>query len=705
MDTKAHDRGSSHTDPHAADLPQQYSTARNWLISLPLALLLLCAIAFGSSAFVHGQLLTLGGDIWRDYSLLRVDMEKPTCDPNMDIDARMAETPSATDDADSLFDAGPVDPEAKRRSLEGQRNQCRQSFEIYRYNHEVTGTTSLRAFRAVELGAGRLNQIGQSMQSYILVALILLGGVVALLLNEHIGLRTPHSRLDFRVVAAAQLATNLAMAASAATWLTLDSRGAIWLNRLWLAAFALLSLASLYRLLRVPRHAEDGGSLPRALLSVPLYCWLALVSCSYFFIDEDYLAGPTVQLTKMIGFADLYTGIGLFVWVGMMLKHTRLAELIFGVLHSWELRPEFILILVVLAAAWPTAFTGASGIFVLAIGGVIYQELRIAGVYRQLAVASTAMSGSMGVVLSPCLMVVIIAALNRQVTTDQLYGQGRYVFALTAALFCALVYLTRKSRPHVATPSDALPKMLRALVPLVPYVLIGAAVVLVYAKLFGQGFDEFSAPVILPPMMLALLLYDRWRAKRLYKKAERGATPRADDAPAGFWNALRAATADTSMLIGALLILMVLSVVFGGMMERSGVMDLFPHNLGNVWLATGILVAMLVVIGMLMEPYGAIIMVSATLAPVAYGNGINAVHFWMIVLVAFELGYLTPPVALNQLLTRQVIGEAEIQAAKREVANDPSFWRRHESLLLPLAVLSSSLILVAFGPLVFTRLF
>jgi TRAP-type C4-dicarboxylate transport system permease large subunit len=159
------------------------------------------------------------------------------------------------------------------------------------------------------------------------------------------------------------------------------------------------------------------------------------------------------------------------------------------------------------------------------------------------------------------------------------------------------------------------------------------------------------------------------------------------------------------MLIGALLMLMVLSVVFGGVMERSGVMDLFPQNLGNVWLATGILVAMLVVIGMLMEPYGAIIMVSATLAPVAYGNGINPVHFWMIVLVSFELGYLTPPVALNQLLTRQVIGEAEIQAAKREVANDPSFWRRHESLLLPLAVLGSSLILVAFGPLVFTRLF
>merc|ERR1712078_337958 len=165
---------------------------------------------------------------------------------------------------------------------------------------------------------------------------------------------------------------------------------------------------------------------------MPLYCGLAFIALGYFFLSENYLAGPVVQLTKMIRFADLYTGIGLFVWVGMMLKHTRIAELLFGLFRSWELRPEFVVILVVLASAWPTAYTGASGIFVLAIGAVLYQEMRIAGTYRQLAVASTAMSGSMGVVLNPCLMVVIIAALNRQVTTDQLFGWGLYVFALSA---------------------------------------------------------------------------------------------------------------------------------------------------------------------------------------------------------------------------------------------------------------------------------
>ena len=96
---------------------------------------------------------------------------------------------------------------------------------------------------------------------------------------------------------------------------------------------------------------------------------------------------------------------------------------------------------------------------------------------------------------------------------------------------------------------------------------------------------------------------------------------------------------------------------------------------------------------------------SATIAPVAYHNDINPVHFWMIVLVAFELGYLSPPVALNQLLTRQVVGDAEIQLAKAEVTDDPSFWRRHESLLLPITVLATALLLVAFVPLIFIQIF
>jgi len=66
--------------------------------------------------------------------------------------------------------------------------------------------------------------------------------------------------------------------------------------------------------------------------------------------------------------------------------------------------------------------------------------------------------------------------------------------------------------------------------------------------------------------------------------------------------------------------------------------------------------------------------------------------------VAFELGYLLPPVALNQLLTRQVVGESEIDASDHQVEH-ASFMRRYERWILPVLVMSVSLVIVAFGPL------
>src|SRR5690554_3137529 len=85
---------------------------------------------------------------------------------------------------------------------------------------------------------------------------------------------------------------------------------------------------------------------------------------------------------------------------------------------------------IIFATAFPTAFTGASGIFILAVGGVVYDELRRAGAGRQLSLATTAMSGSLGVVLNPCLLIVVIAALNKEVTTTEMYGWGFWVFIM-----------------------------------------------------------------------------------------------------------------------------------------------------------------------------------------------------------------------------------------------------------------------------------
>ena len=358
----------------------------------------------------------------------------------------------------------------------------------------------------------------------------------------------------------------------------------------------------------------------------------------------------------------------------------------------------------------PTAYTGASGIFVIAVGGLIYNELRRAGARRQLALASTAMSGSLGVVLRPCLLVVIVAALNNEVTTDQLFGWGSKVFFLTMALFTGMALLTSQSKHNLNMPDNVLSDFFKGLKPLIPYVLIITVTLVAYGYFLDAYLDEFSAPFILPVLLFLVLIYERiTQEKGILKRenlnidyVEERLEHSLEDLRKGndsLEKTIREATTETTGHIGALLMLMGLSVSLGGVIERAELMSYFPMMFESVWVAMLAIMLVLVVIGMIMDPYGAVILVSATIAGIAYKNGINPVHFWMVTLVAFELGYLSPPVALNHLLTRQVVGEEEFRLAAEET-KDQSFWYRHERILLPLVTMAIALVLVAFVPLI-----
>jgi TRAP-type C4-dicarboxylate transport system permease large subunit len=235
-----------------------------------------------------------------------------------------------------------------------------------------------------------------------------------------------------------------------------------------------------------------------------------------------------------------------------------------------------------------------------------------------------------------------------------------------------------------------------------PYIAIAAAVLLAFRYGLGAAFDEYSAPVLLPFVLIVLLIYDRIIAKRNWKKlqassdeAKKAETPEPD----GIIKSLLNAVNSTSIHAGGLLSLMTLSICIGGIIDRAHLNELLPQTFGSPILAMAVLFVILVIIGMIMDPYGAVILVSATLTQIAAANGIGAVHFWMTVLCAFELGYLTPPVALNQLLTRQVVGEKAYEYEKSP-DRPKNFWWRHERIMLPVAVKGLVLLLVAFMPLI-----
>jgi len=326
-------------------------------------------------------------------------------------------------------------------------------------------------------------------------------------------------------------------------------------------------------------------------------------------------------------------------------------------------------------------------------------------------------------------------------------------------LFFVYSQFVRTSPARIAPLSEAVPASLKRLVPLLPYIIIMGTVVVFFRDILGAELNEIYAPIILPVMMLSILCYEKLSVKSLhvfsltlaplilyssYNMAGMQEALNSGNIPTGtsknelnslfwelFWrnmllsvslilqhlvkktsakphhqpepgagekleSSLRFATNETTGHIGALLILMGMSVSLGGIVERSGMMENLPETFSNIWVAMTILVITMVIIGMTMDPMGAVLLVNATIAPVAFANGIEPLHFWMITLAAFELGYLSPPVALNHLLTRQVVGDEEVESAK---VHGGSFYRRHEKYLLPIAVMLTALLMVSYLPL------
>ncbi len=664
-----------------------------WFATLPVFIILLTILLAGNSEKLHAQLLKAGEYLWQDYFLLRDDIASPECNPNLDIEAELNKLAAETDDLDMLFDDEPFNRKAARTSLEKSQALCVEKHRLVE-NNQARVTFAVKIFRSVEKSVAAISILTHRKQREILLLLLFICAITCSIRQQHIAFKPVITLLDQRVSATAQLLGNILLLISAWNYRDKVFQASAVVDYpdifpLLITGFAILSAVSVYLLFKPRSGIKPGGTITHALLATPLYIIIALFAAKYFFLTEEHSAGLAIFFSLLIDQAGLFLNIGLYIWTGMLLKQTRLGERLFNVFKPWRMSPEVLAFVAIVIMALPTAYTGASGIIIIAMGAIIYKELRRVGARRQLALAATAMTGSAGVVLRPCLLVVLIAALNKEVVTDQLFDWGLNTFFTTIMVFWFFVFLTRQEKIRIAPAREAFPVFVQALRPLVPYAVILIVVYFLYVFLLNAYLDEFSAPVILPVMILGLVIYEK-----LYPKGISAGSPQRE--VRSFEAAIRSASSEASIHIGALLLLMGLSFVLGGVVERSGLLGFFPHHFDSIWLALVFLIMVLIGIGMVMDPFGAVVLVSGTVAQIAYKNGIEPVHFWMMTLVAFELGYLSPPVALNHLLTKQMVGHAEATIAAQGGGN---FWYRHERILLPLITMTTTLVLVSVVPI------
>ncbi len=365
------------------------------------------------------------------------------------------------------------------------------------------------------------------------------------------------------------------------------------------------------------------------LCGAPLFVGLAGIALVFFVAAGDPIASVPLDHYDQVTNPMLAT-LPLFTLAGFIVTATGAARRLVRLLSAWtgHLRggPA---VVTVLACSFFTAFTGGSGITILALGGLLMPILLSSRYQDRAALGLVTGAGSLGVLFAPCLPL-ILYSIVAQVSIEDMFLGGAVPGLLMMLVACGwgIVISPRvKVRPRFRW-KRAVVTTWRAkwdlLLPVVPLVLI------------------FAGWVLPVPAAAMTAAYAVLVAAFINRDLPRGTK-------------LIAVVAECGMLVGGVLLILGTAMGLTNLLITEHVPDQMTEWLGAAiesrWIFLLLLVLVMIVLGCVIEIFSAIIVVAPLIVPVAIAFGVDPVHLGVIMLASLELGYLMPPIGLNLLMS------------------------------------------------------
>jgi len=279
-----------------------------------------------------------------------------------------------------------------------------------------------------------------------------------------------------------------------------------------------------------------------------------------------------------------------------------------------------------LAGAFFTAFTGASGITILALGGLLMPLLRGVGHSERSALGLVTSSGSLGVLLPPSLPLILYAVVAK-VPMQQIF-LGAILPGLTMALLL-LLWGRRTAGAHRPDAKGFDGREAWRAIKAAKWEL--ALPLVAFAALFG-GFAtpvEAAALTALYAFVITVLVQRDLGVRR---------------------DVLRVMT-ECGLLVGGVLLILGVALGFTNYLVDAQIPDRTIEwataTLHSRWAFLAGLNVFLLLVGCVMDIFSAIVVVVPIVVPVAIAFGVDPVHLGIVFLANMELGYLTPLVGMN----------------------------------------------------------
>ncbi len=369
-----------------------------------------------------------------------------------------------------------------------------------------------------------------------------------------------------------------------------------------------------------------------ALLGLSLFVALGAGALLASWLAHLDFATLVVELNRLASSPNL-SAIPLFTFAGVILAAggapQRLIQL-FNALFGWL--PGGLALVVVTSCAFFTAFSGASGVTILALGGLLYPLLTQAGYSQRFSLGLLTSSGSIGLLFPPSLAI-LLYAIVAQVNVDQLFKAGIVPGLLLLTFFAA--YGLRQGGLSITAGA--------------PF----SAKALVYALRLGV-WD------VLLPVGITVGIFGGWvtvsesaTCAAAYVLLLESVIHRNLDLRRQFIPLAR----DSAVLVGSILIILAMAMGLTNLlidaqlpMKMLALLEETVHSQLSFLLLLNVL---LLLVGAMMDIFSATVVVVPLILPLALRYGVDPLHLGIIFLANLEIGYITPPVGINLFLASQ----------------------------------------------------
>ncbi|RDH82671.1 MAG: C4-dicarboxylate ABC transporter [endosymbiont of Galathealinum brachiosum] len=373
-----------------------------------------------------------------------------------------------------------------------------------------------------------------------------------------------------------------------------------------------------------------------ALLGAPLFSIIAAGALYGFYIADIDLMVIGIELYR-IAETPLLMALPLFTFSGYLLSESNTSQRMLNLIQSmvgWM--PGGLVIFAFIFSAIFTAFTGASGVTIVALGALFYPAFIKAGYTEKFSLGMVTSSGSLGLLLAPSLPLILYGIIAQQMELDVHFSINDLFIAgiMPAAIMIIALssYAIVKNRQFKIKTVDFEKEIfLKALwamrweLPMPILLIIG-----IYSGYFA--ISEAAALVAVYILVIETLIYKEVSFKKLLEVIR-----------------------ESMAMVGSILLILAVSLaltnVFIDAEVPGQIFSLIQENIDSKISFLIILNIFLLFIGAILDIFSALVIIVPLILPVAISFGIHPVHLGIIFLANMQIGYLTPPVGINLFIS------------------------------------------------------